>query len=104
MSILECSIHIFQASCETLSYTRLPRSPFQGMRSRPGMSLSNFTQWTIRAPGFAGALEATGFTGPQSSAICILHRSARAVYSDYDTANSSEIQTCEILERSCGTL
>src|SRR5260370_20239120 len=101
MSILECQINIYQASCETLSYTRLPRSPFQGTRSRPGMSLSNFTQWTTRAPGFAGTLGAAGFTGPQSSAICILHRSARAVYSDYDTANSGEIQTCEILGWSC---
>src|SRR6267142_2880125 len=90
-NILEYSIHSFQASAETFSYTRLPRSPFQGMRSRPGISLSNFTQWTMRAPGFAGALGATGFTGPQSSAICILHRSARAVCSDYDTANSGEI-------------
>src|SRR6266478_4434548 len=81
MSILECSIHIFQASCETFSNTRLPRSPFQGTRSRPGMSLPNFTQWTMRAPGFAGALGAAGFAGPQeSSAIFNLHRSARAIY------------------------
>src|ERR1700682_4621677 len=80
MSIFECSIHIFQASWETLSNTRLPRSPFQGTRSRPGMSLSNFTQWTMRALGFAGTLGAEGFTGPQeSSAICILRGTARAI-------------------------
>src|SRR5580700_6649815 len=74
ISIFECSIHIFQASCETFSYTRLPSSPFQGTRSRPGMSLSNFTQWTVRAPGLAGILEAAGFVGPQSSAICTLRQ------------------------------
>src|ERR1700676_1677653 len=104
MSILECSIHIFQASCETFSYTRLPRSPFQGTRSRPGMSLSNFTQWTMRAPGFAGVLKAAGFTGPQESSAIFSppSRSALAVRTHYDTANSGEIQSCEILGCACG--
>src|SRR5580698_11608732 len=64
ITILECSIHIFQASLETLSYTRLPSSPFQGMRSRPGSSRPNFTQWTMRAPGFGGSLDGVG---PQES-------------------------------------
>src|SRR5580704_216038 len=94
MSIFECSIHIFQASCETFSYTRLPRSPFHGTRSRPGMSLPNFTQWTVRAPGFAGALAAAGFTGPQeSSAICILHRELGKSVPIYLTAITKEFQT-----------
>src|SRR5712692_1021400 len=75
ISIFECSIHIFQASCDTLSYTRLPRSPFQGMRSRPGRSFPNFTQWTVRAPGLGGSLDAAGFVGPQdSSAMIVLPR------------------------------
>src|SRR5271167_1927819 len=68
ITILECSIHNFQASFETFSYTRLPISPFHGTRSRPGISRSNFTQCTMRSPGFAGALTA-GAGVQDSSAI-----------------------------------
>src|SRR5712691_9136261 len=75
ISIFECSIHIFQASWDTLSYTRLPRSPFQGIRSRPGRSFPNFAQWTTREPGLGGSLDAAGFAGPQdSSAMIVLPR------------------------------
>src|ERR1700679_1515706 len=48
ITILECSTHSFQASFETLSYTRWPISPFQGIRSRPGISRPNFTHFTMR--------------------------------------------------------
>src|SRR6202171_698027 len=44
ITILECSSHNFHASFDTLSYTRFPISPLQGIRSRPGKSLPNFTQ------------------------------------------------------------
>src|SRR5271167_3327395 len=43
-------------------------SPFHGTRSSPGKSLSNFTQCTTRAPGFAGSL-AAGVGVQDSSAI-----------------------------------
>src|SRR5580704_14486871 len=58
ITIFECSIHSFQASFDTLSYTRLPSSPLQGMRSSPGISLPNFTQCTMREPGLTGSLGA----------------------------------------------
>src|SRR6266852_9369658 len=63
--IFECSSQSFHASFETFSYTRLPSSPVHGMRSRPGISFPNFTQWTIRVPGLTGSL-VTG-SGPQES-------------------------------------
>src|ERR1700730_1016176 len=73
ITILECSIHSFQASLETLSKTRLPSSPFHGGRSRPGSSLPNFTQWTMRVPGCTGSLAAE--VGPQESlAIVVPHK------------------------------
>src|SRR4029077_3049836 len=56
MTILECSSHSFHASFETLSYTRLPISPRQGMRSKPGKSLSNFTHCILHVPGCDGFL------------------------------------------------
>src|SRR5665213_1440510 len=66
------------------------------MRSRPGISLSNFTQWTTRWPGFAGVLGAVGFSGPQdSSTICILHRELGQSVLIHDTARRQEIQTVE---------
>src|ERR1700680_710481 len=75
------------------------------MRSRPGISLSNFTQCTICGPGFAGALEVTGSVGPrESSAICILHRIDRTVQQfslSYNTKRLREIQTCRCAI--CGT-
>src|SRR5713226_10464267 len=58
ITILECSSQSFQASFETLSYTRLPISPRHGMRSRPGNSLPNLTQCTMRVPGFTSSLGA----------------------------------------------
>src|SRR5258708_39305604 len=71
ITILECSIQSFQASFETLSKTRLPSSPFQGGRSRPGMSRPNLTQCTMRVPGFTGSLAAG--VGPQD-ALAIVGR------------------------------
>src|SRR6266849_8971992 len=65
MIILECSSQSFHASFETFSKTRLPISPLQGMRSRPGNSLPNFTQCTMRVPGLTGSLGAG--VGPQDS-------------------------------------
>src|SRR5277367_5466251 len=53
ITIFECSIQSFHASFDTLSYTRFPSSPLHGTRSRPGRSLPNFTQCTVRAPGLA---------------------------------------------------
>src|SRR5215469_5412503 len=47
MSILQCSAHILQASCETLSYTFLPSSLSKGGSSSPGISFLNFTQNTM---------------------------------------------------------
>src|SRR6266852_2292887 len=63
--IFECSSQSFHASFETFSYTLLPNSPAHGMRSRPGISFPNFTQWTIRVPGWAGSFVAG--SGPQVS-------------------------------------
>src|SRR6266436_9646165 len=68
ITILECSSHSFHASFETLSYTRLPISPLQGMRSSPGRSLSNLTQCTMRVPGLTGSLGA-GIGSQDSLAI-----------------------------------
>src|SRR2546425_7158751 len=65
MIILECSSHIFQASFETFSKTRLPTSPFQGGRSSPGISLPNLTHLTMRVPGLT-ASSAAG-AGPHGS-------------------------------------
>src|SRR6266436_7112131 len=72
ITILECSIQSFQASFETLSKTRLPSSPFQGGRSSPGISRPNFTQWTMRVPGFTGSLAAD--VGPQDSLAIMVPR------------------------------
>src|SRR5713226_10766306 len=58
ITILECSIHNFQASLETFSKTRLPSSPFHGGRSSPGNSRPNLTQCTMRVPGLTGSLAA----------------------------------------------
>src|SRR5580704_7857621 len=69
ITIFECSSHSFHASFETLSYTRLPRSPRHGTRSRPGKSLSNLTQCTMRVPGFTGSLGAA--VGPQDSSAML---------------------------------
>src|SRR5580692_11701612 len=66
MIILECSIHSFQASLQTLSKMRCPTAPFQGMRSRPSISLPNLTHITLREPGRAG-VASTGFGGLQES-------------------------------------
>jgi hypothetical protein len=55
---LECSRQSFQASFETFSNTRFPSSHCQGTRSKPGNSLPNFTQCTMRAPGFTASLGA----------------------------------------------
>src|SRR5271165_7018579 len=70
ITILEYSSHSFQASLETFSYTRLPSSPFQGMRSNPGISLPNFTQCTMRVPGLIGSLGAG--VGPQESLAIVV--------------------------------
>src|SRR5467141_2566068 len=86
ITIFECSSHSFHASFETLSYTRLPISPLQGMRSRPGKSLSNLTQCTIRVPGLTGSL-GTG-AGSQDS-FAILFTSQNRSFSPY--CNSAEI-------------
>src|SRR6267143_2284026 len=68
MTILECSSQSFHASFETLSYTRLPRSPRHGLRSSRGNSLPNLTQCTMRVPGFTGSL-AAGVGSQDSFAI-----------------------------------
>src|SRR2546429_6740136 len=70
MTIFECSSQSFQASFETLSKTRLPISPRHGTRSRPGNSLSNFTQCTMRVPGFTSSLDAG--VGPQVSLAMLI--------------------------------
>src|SRR2546422_7815200 len=48
MIILECSSQSFHASFETFSKTRLPISPLQGTRSRPGNSLPNLDRKSTR--------------------------------------------------------
>src|ERR1700676_1758260 len=85
ITILECSIHNFQASFETLSKTRLPSSPFQGGRSRPGSSRPNLTQCTIRVPGLTGSLVAGA--GPQES-LAIVY--PRELYIFDDTASKGK--------------
>src|SRR5580698_9181220 len=45
-SILQNSIHWFQACCDTFSYTRFPSSVSNGGSSRPGKSFCNLTQKT----------------------------------------------------------
>src|SRR5437016_6621754 len=89
MTIFECSSQSFQASFETLSKTRLPISPRHGIRSRPGNSLSNFTQCTMRVPGFTSSLDAG--VGPQVS-LAMPSPHARSFYSPY--CNFVEIPSC----------
>src|SRR6202795_4285814 len=76
MIILECSSQSFQASFETLSYTRFPSSPCQGTRSRPGNYLPNLTQCTMRVPGFTASLGADA--GSQDSLAMLF--SSRAFF------------------------
>src|ERR1700689_908750 len=73
ITILECSTPSFQASFETLSYTRWPISPFQGIRSRPGISPPDFTHFPKR-PGRA-VLPPPEFPALFSSAIQLSSRS-----------------------------
>src|SRR5262245_34560040 len=47
-SIFECSIQTRQASFETLSKICWPIAPLNGGRSRPSISLPNFTQFIVR--------------------------------------------------------
>src|SRR5208337_4110893 len=49
--------------------TRLPSSPFQGMRSNPGISLPNFTHCTMRVPGLIGSLGEG--VGPQHESLAM---------------------------------
>ena len=77
ITILEYSSHSFHASLETFSNTRLPISPFQGTRSSPGISLPNFTQCTMRVPGFTGSLGA----GVASQLSFAMHSSHQVSFS-----------------------
>src|SRR5580698_10170409 len=72
ITILECSTHSFQASFETLSYTRFPISPFHGIRSRPGISRPNFTHFTMRTG--CAVVPAPEFPALFSSAIQLSSR------------------------------
>src|ERR1700678_3635583 len=77
ITILECSTHNFHASLETLSYTFFPISPFQGIRSSPGISRPNLTHFTIRTLAVAGCAVAPAPEFPElfSSAIKLSYRS-----------------------------
>ena len=77
ITILEYSSQSFHASLETFSNTRFPISPFQGTRSSPGISFPNFTQCTMRVPGFTGSLGA----GVGSQLSFAMHSSHQASFS-----------------------
>src|SRR5687768_7909597 len=48
-SMVCCLSHCAQASLETFSQMRLPRSPGKGGKSRPSASRPSFTHFTVRA-------------------------------------------------------
>src|SRR3954471_4285881 len=62
------SSHSFQASLETLSKMRWPRSPGHGTLSRPGSSFWNLTHITVR-PLLLVEGAGVGVDGPQESAM-----------------------------------
>src|ERR1700722_1393739 len=60
MNLTESLIHCCQASLETSSKMRLPKSFRKGGRSRPGRSFLRWRQWTMRSVMVDGGLARVG--------------------------------------------